>query len=283
MESASDISMDWHQAKALLEWYVELGAVDAIGDTPVNCYELAQEAPKPAALQTRASKAGPPAAAPNASVASAPDAKEAKGAQTAELVAQATALAAKANSLSALRDALEGWDAFPLKRGARQFVFSDGIPGARVMVLGEMPGPEEERAGVPFSGASGALLDKMLAAIGRDRTSEAPGAAVYLANTLPYQPPARRSPTADEIDMIRPIVARHIELAEPDVVILMGNIACQAMWKRSGILRMRGTWGEAAGRPAIAMAHPGYLLKTPAAKREAWADLLAVQAKLKQG
>lgn len=288
MESASETSLDWHQAKALLEWYVELGVTEAITDTPVNCYELPQDAPKMAvaaksALGTPRDKANAASqAVPRQPAQIAPEKVSAKK-QNEALVAEAKERAAGASSLSALKEALEGFDGCTLKRTARRFIFADGTAGARLMIIGEWPTTDDERAGKPMAGQAGALLDRMLAAIGRDRASDAPGTACYITTALPWQPPAGRAPSEAEIAMIAPFLERHIELAKPDVVILMGNVACQALWSRSGILRMRGTWGEAAGRPAIAMVHPGYLLKTPIAKRDAWADLLAIQAKLKEG
>ena len=264
MESA----LDWHGAKALLEWYVELGAVDAVGDTPVDRYALGESqpkprpAPKPATSRTTA----PPRHAPAAH----------------DHVADATAQAEAAGSLDALAETMRAFEGLDLKRGARNFVFADGRPGARVMIIGEAPGADEDRVGRPFVGRAGQLLDRMLAAIGLSRDAPDPGQSVYITNILPWRPPGNRTPTAEEMAMMVPFVRRHIALVDPDVLILMGNTPCGALLGRTGILRMRGNWTQAEDRPVMPMTHPAYLLRNPAAKREAWADLLEIQAKLRE-
>jgi uracil-DNA glycosylase len=149
-----------------------------------------------------------------------------------------------------------------------------------VMILGEAPGQEEDRAGRPFVGAAGQLLDRMLAAIGLSRDSPDPGRAVYITNVLPWRPPQNRTPTVDEIAMFRPFLARHIALADPQVLVVMGNVPLTALLDTQGILRLRGRWADWQGRPVMPMTHPAYLLRTPAAKREAWADLLAIAERL---
>ena len=159
-------------------------------------------------------------------------------------------------------------------------VFGDGNPSARVLILGEAPGSEEDREGRPFVGAAGQMLDKMFAAIGLSRTAEVPAHAVYITNVMPWRPPQNRDPSADEIAMMRPFVQRHIALVNPDVIVLMGNTPCQAVLGQRGILKLRGVWAEALGKPVLPMAHPAYLLRNPVAKREAWADLLALKARL---
>ncbi|RME14733.1 MAG: uracil-DNA glycosylase [Alphaproteobacteria bacterium] len=258
-----DSALDWHGAKALLEWYVELGAVDAVGDVPIDRYALAAETPKPA--RTRAT------AAPEVPVADPAPADPA---------AEAEALAASAQTLEDLAQAMRGFDGLDLKKGARNFVFADGNPAARVMIVGEAPGADEDRIGRPFVGRAGQLLDRMLAAIGLDRTATDPDEAVYITNVLPWRPPGNRTPEAREIALMLPFLKRHIELADPEILVLMGNVPCSALLGRTGILRMRGRWTEALGRPAMPMTHPAYLLRNPAAKREAWADLLEIRARL---
>jgi len=124
------------------------------------------------------------------------------------------------------------------------------------------------------------LLDRMFDAIGLSRGAETPETALYISNILPWRPPQNRDPNADEIAMMRPFMARHVELANPDVVVLMGNISCEAGLGKRGITRLRGQWTKAYGKPALPMFHPAYLLRTPSAKREAWADLLALKARL---
>ncbi len=261
MESA----LDWHQARALLEWYVELGAVDAVGDAPVNRCDLAQVAPKPAR------RAAEPAPAPAAPPGEAPSIDHA---------AEARRLAAAAGDLGALAEAMRDFDGLELKKGARNFVLADGNPAARLMIVGEAPGADEDRVGRPFVGRAGQLLDRMLAAIGLDRENPDPARAVYITNVLPWRPPGNRTPTPAEMAMMVPFLERHIALADPEVLVLMGNTPCGALLARTGILRLRGQWTQALGKPVMPMTHPAYLLRNPAAKREAWADLLEIRARL---
>lgn len=259
-----DSALDWHGAKALLEWYVELGAVDALGEAAVNRYELPETAAKPART-------------PRTDAAPEPDAPE-----KADHVAEAGRLAQASQSLDTLAETMRGFNGLELKKGARNFVFSDGNPGARVMIVGEAPGADEDRIGRPFVGRAGQLLDRMFAAIGLRRESPDPAQAFYITNVLPWRPPGNRTPTAEEMAMMVPFLTRHIALADPDVLILMGNTPCGALIGRTGILRMRGHWTQALGLPVMPMTHPAYLLRNPAAKREAWADLLEIQAKLRE-
>ena len=261
MESAQD----YWTARAWLEWQVELGADEAIGDTPVDRYALD---PAPAAPAAPKAPPGPPPVVTPEKI---------------DAPAAARAAAKAASDLAALAEAMAAFELCDLKRGARNFVFADGRPEARVMILGEAPGRQEDLAGKPFVGQAGQLLDRMLSAIGLDRAAPAPEDAVYITNVLPWRPPSNRTPDADEIAMMLPFVKRHIALANPDVILLMGNTPCQAMLGRAGITRLRGQWHEVLGRPALPMFHPAYLLRQPLAKREAWADLLAVRAKLREG
>ena len=255
MESA----LDFRQAKALLEWQIELGATEAIGDAPVNRYEVPDKPAKPAAV------AAPPEPAKPET----------------DAVGAAQAAAAAAGDLDGLQRAIAAFEHCDLKRGARNTVFADGNPAARVMIIGEAPGRDEDRIGRPFVGRAGQLLDKMLAAIDMSRASENPESAVYITNILPWRPPQNRDPKPEEIAMLLPFVQRHVELVNPEVVVLMGNISCQAGLGRRGITRLRGNWTQAYGKPALPMFHPAYLLRSPHAKREAWADLLELQARLR--
>jgi len=262
-----DAELSYHDALALLDWQIELGADEAMLDEAVDRFALEEPARKPAAP-------APAAAAPRVSpIPAAPvevDATEV-----------ARAAAAAAQDLPGLRAAMDGFLHCPLKETAKQLVFADGHPQARVMIVGEAPGREEDLQGKPFVGRAGQLLDRMLAAIGLDRTSEAPETGVYITNMLPWRPPQNRDPTAEELSMLGPFVRRHIDLAEPEVLILMGNFACQGLIGRRGITRLRGQWQNVAGRPAIPMFHPAFLLRRPAEKAKAWADLLELQAKLR--
>ncbi|PCJ06880.1 MAG: uracil-DNA glycosylase [Rhodobacteraceae bacterium] len=249
MESA----LDYHSALALLQWQVELGVTESIGDVPVDRYALQATPPK--------AKTGP-----------APVIVKPKDVDPVEQAQQA---ARAATGLPSLRAALQGFDHCELKKGARNLVFCDGQAGARVMIIGEAPGRDEDREGKPFVGNSGQLLDKMLAAIGLSRDKN-----VYITNVLPWRPPQNRDPLPLEIAMMQPFLQRHVELAEPDVLVLMGNVPCQAVLGKRGITRLRGDWQQAWGKPVIPMFHPAYLLRQPNQKRAAWADLLALKARL---
>lgn len=267
----------WHAALAALRWQMELGVDEFIGDQPVNGYDLpVQKAAvveaAVAAVATKARAAEPyvPQISAAERVAQANDAA----------VAEARALAAGAGNLEALREALAGYEHCEVKKGARSLVFADGRAGARVLVLGEAPGRDEDLEGRPFVGAAGQLLDRMFAAIGLSRESPDLERAVYITNVMPWRPPGNRDPLPEEVAMMRPFVERHIELAAPEVIVLMGNTPCSALLGAKGIFRLRGNWTEALGRPVMPMTHPAYLLRNPGAKREAWADLLEIKARL---
>ena len=153
-------------------------------------------------------------------------------------------------------------------------VFAEGTPGAKVMLIGEAPDREEDRAGKMFVGKSGQLLDKMLGAIDMGRThQEAP---VYITSILPWRTP-NREPKPQEIEMMKPFLLRHIELAAPQVLVLVGNWSCQVLLGKRGINRLRGIWTQAAGLPALPMFTPAYLMRSPEFKRDAWAGLAQPQ------
>ena len=256
-------SADFHHHLALLDWQVELGATEAISDTPVDRFDV------PAVLEK-----------PKAVAAAAPF-RQAVQATKEDVVAIAERAAKAAESFNELRTTLAAFEHCDLKKGARNLVFSDGIAGARVMLIGESPDREEDVAGKPFVGRTGQLLDKMLEAIqlGRDR-EEAP---VYITNVLPWRPPQNRDPKPEDLAMMKPFLMRHIELAAPEVIVILGNSPCQALLGKRGITRLRGQWTQVAGRPALPMFHPSQLLKSPALKREAWADFLSLKARLRDG
>ena len=267
MESA----IDWHVAQAMLAWQVELGATEALGPVPVDRFAL----PK---VQTRSAPPAAERAATGGRAAAAPE--PVRHRVEIDAVEVAREAAGAATSLEALSQALAAFEHCELKRGARSLVFADGNPAARVMILGEAPGRDEDRVGRPFVGRAGQLLDRMLAAIGLDRAAEAAERAVYITNVLPWRPPRNRDPEPGEIAMMLPFVQRHVELVQPELIVLMGNISAQAGLGQRGILKLRGTWAEAFGRPALPMAHPAYLLQQPQAKRGAWADLLSLKVRL---
>lgn len=252
---------------ALLDWQVALGADEAIGDVPVDRYALDAVVAKPVA------KVAPGQRPPLPPI---------PAADTFDAPALACEAAAAAGDLAALRTAQEGFSLCNLKKGARNFVWAEGDPSARVMVVGEAPGRTEDQAGQPFVGPQGVLLDRMLAAIGLDRLAVEPERAAYVLHVLPWRTAGAGMPQGDDLAMMVPFLERHIALAQPDVIVLMGNAPCQALLGRSGITRMRGQWTEVLGRPALPMFAPEMLLGQPASKREAWADLLALKDRLRR-
>lgn len=262
-------ALDAETALALLQWQAEMGADEPCLDMPLDRYDL------PDRIESSAT-ARPPAAA--TATATPPAAKPRDEAR--DLVAHAETMAAAAADLSALATAQEAFEGIELKKGARNFCFADGNPAARVMVIGEAPGEEEDNQGRPFVGRAGQLLDRMFDAIGLSRTAVDAEKALYISNVLPWRPPGNRRPEPAEIAMMMPFLRRHVELAQPDLLVLMGNTPCAALLNRQGILKLRGTWSEALGLPVLPMTHPAYLLRTPLAKREAWADLLSLAARL---
>lgn len=255
---------------ALLAWYVEMGVDVALDELPVD--RLAPPPPQPVAeSRPVADLAAPSRAAPSQPVATVPAADETARA--------AREIARSAKSLDELREALEGFDGCNLKLTATQLVFADGNPEARIMLVGEAPGREEDMQGVPFVGRSGQLLDRILAAIGLDRTS------VYIANVVPWRPPGNRTPTPQETATCRPFLDRQIELVDPDFLICLGGAAAkELMHTNEGILRLRGHWRDfnSGKRTIHAMAtlHPAYLLRQPLQKRLVWRDFLMVKAAL---
>ena len=183
-------------------------------------------------------------------------------------------------TLADLQSGLAKLDDCPLKHTASNLCFADGNPGARLMIIGEAPGRDEDRVGVPFVGADGQLLDKMIASIGLDRAS------VYLTNLLPWRPPGNRSPTDEETAMLLPWLFRHVQLAKPEFVLLLGGAAAKlVLGSHDGIMKLRGRWrdvdfGDGVARPVLASLHPAYLLRSPAQKRLAFEDLLLLTKRL---
>jgi len=198
----------------------------------------------------------------------------------AKALADAKDLAASAATLDGLAAALAGYDGCPLKKTARKLCFYRGAEQSRVMLIGEGPGRDEDASGKPFVGRAGQLLDRMLAAIGLDETT------VHITNVVYWRPPGNRAPTELEALVCRPFLERQIQLVDPEVVVAIGGSAAKALLEtKSGIMRMRGQWRTVTlgGRPrqTIATLHPAYLLRTPAAKKMAWRDLLEIEAALK--
>lgn len=243
--------------KAALDWQLAMGADEAILDAPVDRYALPEPQPKKAVATP----------APPVEV-------KVDAASVSRAAAEAAA------DLDGLRAAMDAYELCELKRGARQLVFSDGQPNAKVMIIGEAPGRDEDMQGKPFVGRAGQLLDLMFGHIGLSRQSPDADRALYITNVLPWRPPQNRDPQPDEVAMMLPFLTRHVELIDPDILIAMGNHSCHALLGKRGITRLRGAWSEALGKPVLPMFHPAYLLRTPEAKREAWADLLSLKARL---
>ncbi len=259
----------WTELRLQMEWGID----EALEDAPVD--RLAKAVVRAVPEQTPAAGAAVrPAPRPVAVAAVVP----AGPAQRAEEVA------GRCNSLEALRAALAGFDGCPLSATATNLVFGDGNPASGLMLIGEGPGAEEDRAGLPFVGASGQFLDRMLASIGLDR------GLYYITNLIPWRPPGNRNPTDGEVVVCLPFLMRHIALVKPKRLVLLGNLSAQAVTgSKTGITRVRGRWQEvrvpglAAPVPALPMLHPAYLLRNAAAKREAWADMVTLRRALDAG
>jgi DNA polymerase len=305
-------AMDREALAALLRWYAEMGVDCAMGETPVDRFEQSlrpppdkrkieefaeptpaeppQRSPLPQAAPNpppRSSKSPPqavtpaPAAAhpytanPHAAIPHAANPHAAMSHDAA--AASAREQAAGARTLQELRERLEAFDNCALKHSATRLVFADGAPDAKIMIVGEGPGADEDRIGRPFVGRAGQLLDKMLAAIGLDRSK------VYIANVVPWRPPGNRTPTPQELALCLPFIRRQIELVEPEFLVLLGASAAQTLLnEKEGIMRLRGHWRDYHGGegtipaltiPALPMLHPAYLLRAPLKKAQAWRDL----------
>ncbi len=268
---------------SLLRWLLEAGADEAIGEQPVNRFARASPLPEPSSRQSATTRSTLPPAFAEASAG-----KQGKGGKiSAEAVSLSTApgaaraLAASCTTLAELRTALGNFDGCELKRTAKNTVFADGTPEGRIMLIGEAPGREEDERGLPFVGRAGQLLDKMLGAIGLDRSK------VYITNVLNWRPPQNRDPSPEEAAACLPFLHRHIELADPQLLILLGAVSVRhVLGVTDGILRLRGNWqiyqngqlGHAI--PVMPTLHPAYLLRQTAAKRLAWRDLLTISDKV---
>lgn len=262
-----DHPLNHDEMLAVLDWYRAAGVDIAVGEEPVD--RFAQRAPArvaPVAVATAAGSAVAMERGPDAPILGG-DPQEARN------------LAASAQTLDELQSLLEAYDGCGLKLRATQLVFADGNPEADIMLIGEAPGAEEDRQGKPFVGKSGQLLDRMLAAIGLDRTK------VYIANTVPWRPPGNRTPTPEEMALCLPFLHRQVELVAPRIVMTLGGPAMQTVFDTTtGIIKMRGKWSSLSiGRhqvEAIPTLHPAYLLRNAPAKEQAWADMLSLKIKL---
>jgi uracil-DNA glycosylase family 4 len=257
----------------LLRLQIEWGADEALAETPLD---------RLGGRQPPAGAAGPlPAASPARFLPSPPPRIEAPPPRPAGIAARAAELAAAAQTREQLRAALAAFEDCPLSATATNLVFADGNPDAGLMFIGEAPGAEEDRAGLPFVGPSGQFLDRMLASIGLDRRR------FLITNLIPWRPPGNRNPTDAEVLLCLPFLQRHIALVRPRHLVLLGSLATKALTgSTAGIRRLRGRWldleipGLADPVPTLPMFHPAYLLRTAGAKREAWADLIALRRRL---
>jgi uracil-DNA glycosylase family 4 len=259
----------------LLAFYLEAGVDCALGEEPINRLDEAEPVPAPAAprppIALNPLRPPPMPAVPRSEITVAPDAA----------IASAREAARTAPTLDALRALMETFDGCALKHTATKLVFADGNPQAKVMFVGEAPGRDEDIEGLPFVGRSGKLLDRMIAAIGLDRSK------AYIANVIPWRPPGNRTPTPQETQVCLPFIQRHVELVNPDVLVTLGNPSTQALLgTREGIMRTRGKWidydtGTRTIR-AVATFHPAYLLRSPSYKRLSWQDLRAIAKVLQQ-
>ncbi|MBY5694918.1 uracil-DNA glycosylase family protein [Rhizobium leguminosarum] len=293
MISANDLSpaelaalLHFH-ADAGVEWLLAEEAIDRFAE-----FEAMKAARRPAAAQAQQQRPaagerpapGQAQVRPNAAVRPAPAERAASGPQPAipdgEAVQQARFVAETARSLVELKTAIEAFSGCNLKHSARSTIFASGDAESGIMVIGSAPSAEDDREGMPFSGKSGQLFDKMLAAIGLTRS------AILLTQVIPWRPPGNRAPSAAEMDICRPFIERQIALAEPKAILLLGNFSARFFFGENDTIHgLRGRWKEIAVAdcviPAIASLHPQDLLTAPVNKRLAWNDLLAFQAKLK--
>lgn len=287
------------ESVSALRFLLDCGVDEVIGEEPTDWSALSPRSrvqaavASPSVSRAPGAMATPPVAAPpaprqNAPAAARPADPGPLGA--AEAGQSARIAASSAKTLDELKEALAAFDGCALKKTATNLVFGMGSRSARIMLIGEAPGENEDRQGLPFVGPAGQLLDRMLGAIGLDRHADDPAKAVYITNMLPWRPPGNRSPTDSEIAACMPFMVRHIELLSPDILIFAGGISAKAMLNRTeGITRLRGRWfdygsaGLAKSVAAMPMLHPAYLLRNPDAKREAWKDLLALKLRLEAG
>lgn len=268
-----------NEARTFLDWYQANGVDEAI-DTTAS--PKAGWAPEVAIEETAPPAPGitlPFTPPPRPTAPTAPQGQAAA-------IAEARTLANNATTLAELREAVMQFHGCSLRKTAMNTVFADGNPEARVMFIGEAPGAEEDKQGIPFCGASGQLLDKMLAAIGLTRTGPVEQ-SFYISNTLFWRPPGNRQPTPEEVEICRPFVEKHIALIQPQILVAVGGTATKALLNETrGITRLRGqvlsyTNGLLDSPiPTHILYHPSFLLRQPAAKRQSWSDLLQLKQAL---
>lgn len=262
----------------LLQFYIDAGADEAMDDAPVDRTKLTEKVIQLSPETSERTGRAPLDLSTPALVSGANDMVGAI-----EAMDDAREMAAATKTLDELRAALDSFKGLSIKRTATNMVFADGNPAARVVLVGEAPGADEDRAGRPFVGASGQLLDKMLAAIGLSRADN-----IYITNVINWRPPGNRAPDAREIALSLPFIRRHIELLNPAVVLLAGGVSAKTMLDTDqGITKLRGRWvdytspGLTAPVPTMPIFHPAYLLRSPQHKALVWSDLLRIRQRLR--
>lgn len=275
----------------IISWYLDAGVDEAMGEVPLDRYALASEAQAERAAQAdallkaaeaeRSAQPSKPPSARDGGASGAVPVRPAAGVVSDQQVKVAVEAAAAAKTVAELRTALEAFDGGMLQKSATHLVFGDGNPQARIVFVGDVPGADEDRKGVPFVGPAGQLLDKMLASIGLDRTQ------AYLCNSVFWRPPGGRTPYPGEVAVCLPFVERLLELIDPAVIITLGGPATHALLGQQGnVAKLVGRWftfeTSHMTHPIAASAiyHPEILLKTPAYKRQTWQNLLEIRHKL---
>jgi len=276
--------LDPARLRELLAFYTDAGVDDALAEEPLDRFAEAKAKAAPVSEPPPADSAARP---PAASASPAPARTGPVAAQPAAVpdeaqAARAREAARQAKTLDELKAILTDFDGCNLKFTAKNLVFADGNPEADLMLVGEAPGRDEDLQGLPFVGRSGQLLDRMLAAIGRNRNS------AYITNVISWRPPGNRDPSPLETEICRPFIERHIELAAPKVLVTLGNPSTKLLLNtQTGIMRLRGTWSlhrtpSGLEIPTMPTLHPAYLLRNPAHKKLAWRDFLTIKMKLRE-
>ena len=265
----------------ILQWYAEQGVDIALEENPVDRFSEKPPAPKQIEVTGKSpadhirdrqeAKPAKPAFTPTpAMAATLPDAT---------VIQSAWELSSAAQTIEQLKKAMSGFEGCNLRVTAKNMVFADGNPEADIMFVGEAPGRDEDIQGLPFVGRSGQLLDRMLAAIDLTREN------AYISNVIPWRPPGNRPPTPHETEICRPFIERHIELAKPKLLVMLGGSSAKTLLKTTdGIMRLRGKWSEVATGnitvKAMPTLHPAYLLRQPAHKKLVWQDFLKIKREL---
>jgi uracil-DNA glycosylase family 4 len=274
-----------------LKWHLDQGIDVALSDKAVSFYNLPEQISSPA-------EAPPPTSQTQTTIQPAPQPTSALTQQNEQvLITEATKLAMAANTLEELQNAISEFDGLTIKRTASNMVFSDGNPKAKIMLIGEAPGADEDRQGKPFTGKSGQLLDQIFSFIELSRHNEDIASSLYMSNILNWRPPGNRTPDAHEISASVPFIERHIALVNPDILLFAGNVVCKTLLNsKASIMRLRGKWQSYTPlTPNIAngtemrqdkeiktlpILHPAYILQNPSDKAKMWIDMLTLHAKL---